>query len=352
MRVRRWKAVAFAVVLAGASSGGLARAATMSDAWITAKTKTALLTAENVPATSINVDTVDGTVTLHGTVNSTEEKARAEQEARKVSGVKNVRNLIRVVPKAHEEVVKASDDELTKRVKDALASDPALKNSSIDVQSVNNGVVLLKGKAATVSDHLRALELARSVPGVRQVKSEVTSPDRLADAEIQRERDQPEAGTRGVGQAARDIYITSATKMRLMADEKTPALDINVDTRDGVVTLFGIVPSEEAKRAAEADARQVSGVRQVRNDLQVVPKAQQERVEARDEDVQKQVEQRLQQRQDLAGADVDVEVKNGVARLTGKVTSEDQRLAAAVAARSTPGVRAVKDELRIESAKY
>jgi hyperosmotically inducible protein len=338
-------------MLAAAPIGGIARAATMSDAWLTAKTKTALLTAENVPATSINVDTVDGTVTLHGTVHSAEQKARAEQEARKVSGVKNVRNLIQVVPEAQKEAVKSSDSDIQKRVESAVESDPGLKNSSIDVQSVNDGVVLLKGKAATVSDHLRALEIARSVPGVRQVKTEVTSPDKLADAEIQRERDQPEAGTRGIGQAARDMYITSATKMRLLADERTPATDINVDTREGVVTLFGIVDSDAAKRAAEEDARKVSGVRTVRNELQVVPKAKQERVEARDEDIQKQISQRLKQREDLAGANIDVEVKNGVARLTGKVENDDQRLAAAVAARSTSGVRSVQDELKVDTAK-
>jgi hyperosmotically inducible protein len=338
-------------MLAAAPIGGIARAATMSDAWLTAKTKTALLTAENVPATSINVDTVDGTVTLHGTVHSAEQKARAEQEARKVSGVKNVRNLIQVVPEAQKEAVKSSDSDIQKRVESAVESDPGLKNSSIDVQSVNDGVVLLKGKAATVSDHLRALEIARSVPGVRQVKTEVTSPDKLADAEIQRERDQPEAGTRGIGQAARDMYITSATKMRLLADERTPATDINVDTREGVVTLFGIVDTDAAKRAAEEDARKVSGVRTVRNELQVVPKAKQERVEARDEDIQKQISQRLKQRQDLAGANIDVEVKNGVARLTGKVENDDQRLAAAVAARSTSGVRSVQDELKVDTAK-
>jgi len=40
-------------------------------------------------------------------------------------------------------------------------------------------------------------------------------------------------------------------------------------------------------------------------------------------------------------------VKNGVARLKGKVDSGEQRLAAAIAARGTPGVRAVRDELSV-----
>jgi osmotically-inducible protein OsmY len=43
-----------------------------------------------------------------------------------------------------------------------------------------------------------------------------------------------------------------------------------------------------------------------------------------------------------------MKVKNGVARLTGTVGSESDRLVAAIAARSTPGVRAVQDDLRVE----
>jgi osmotically-inducible protein OsmY len=43
------------------------------------------------------------------------------------------------------------------------------------------------------------------------------------------------------------MWITSATKMRLLADPRTPALDINVDTRAGIVTLFGIVPTQLAQ---------------------------------------------------------------------------------------------------------
>ena len=67
-----------------------------------------------------------------------------------------------------------------------------------------------------------------------------------------------------MGETASDMWITSATKMRLLADSQTPALDINVDTLAGVVTLFGIVPLQEAKAAAEADAHKVSGVKQRR----------------------------------------------------------------------------------------
>jgi hyperosmotically inducible protein len=118
-----------------------------------------------------------------------------------------------------------------------------------------------------------------------------------------------------------------------------------VDTRDGIVTLFGIVPSQDAKRAAEADVRKVSGVQSVRNELQVVPEAKQVAVKAQDADVQRDVEKGLEER--VALKDVGIEVKNCVARLSGTVPSGTQRLEAAVVARSTNGVCSVQDDLRI-----
>jgi len=135
------------------------------------------------------------------------------------------------------------------------------------------------------------------------------------------------------------------TKMRLLADSRTPALDINVDTRDGVVTLFGIVPGNEAKRAAEADARKVSGVKKVRNELQVVARAKQPAVKVQDEEIERGVKQALQNHEDLKG--VTVEVKNCVARLTGPLPAACSASRPPVVARSTVGVCAVQDDLRI-----
>jgi hyperosmotically inducible periplasmic protein len=340
-------------VAAGLLVGGLVLApvgarAMVSDAWITAKAKIALMTTKDVSSTAINVDTFDGVVTLHGKVSSAEEKARAEAEAKKIEGVKEVRNLLQVVPERQQKIVKASDKEIKDRVEKALKQNPALKDSSIAVQSVNDGVVLLSGKANSVADHLAAVDAVSSVPGVRKVESEVQSPDRLADEEIRRQPSSPTAGAkRGIGQAAKDMWITSDVKMRLLADEKTPANDINVDTRNGVVTLFGAVPSQAAKAAAETEARKVSGVSRVINELEIVPKASKETVAARDDQLQDEIAKRLKSREDLKGASIDVDVKNAVARLTGTVDDDYPRLAAAVAARSVPGVRAVHQELRV-----
>jgi hyperosmotically inducible protein len=323
------------------------------DAWITTKTKISLMTTEGVHATSVNVDTVDGRVTLAGTVPSAAEKAKAEQVARTVSGVKDVRNLLQVVPAAQEKAVSTSDAEIKDRAAAALKDDPALAGSKITVQSVDNGVVLLAGTADSASAHLEALDRVRSVPGVRRVASEIQSPDRVADRDIRRRDDTAAASgvKRTFGGAASDAWMTTDIKTRLLADSDTPATEINVDTQNGVVTLFGIVPTQHAKAAAEADAKKVSGVRQVRNLLQVVPNQRRDVVKSTDADLEKAVKRELDARGDLKDASISVSVKNGVARLTGTVASEPERLEAAMAARGTEGVRAVQDDLRVNTAR-
>ncbi|HEX7410161.1 MAG TPA: BON domain-containing protein [Candidatus Binatia bacterium] len=320
--------------------------AAQPDAWITTKSKLALLTTEGVSATAVSVDTVNQQVTLHGKVRSAEEKAKAETVVKTIDGVQGVRNLLEVVAPRHEKAVQRSDDDIKKQMNTALQGQPSLKDSAITVQSVNNGVVLLAGTAKTLTDHLSAVEVASGVPGVRHVSSEIQSPDTLADKEIWRERTAQKSNAEyGAADASRDVWITSMAKMRLLADSQTPALDINVDTRDGVVTLFGIVPAKEAKRAAEADVRKVSGVKRVKNELQVVASAKQPGVKAQDDEIEGEVKKALQNHEDLNG--VNVAVKNCVARLTGTVPTGMQRLEAAVVARSTVGVCSVQDDLRI-----
>ena len=319
------------------------------DAWITTKTKLSLLTTEGVSGTAIHVDTILGKVTLHGKVRSAEEKAKAESIAKNIAGVLEVRNLLQVVTPEREKAVQLSDDALKQRVEKALQGDASLKDSSISVKSVNKHVVLLGGTAKTLSAHLRAVETAAWVPGVERVASEIKSPDTLADAEIWRDPTPKQSSKEsGIWQAASDIWITSATKMRLLTDSRTPAHDINVETRAGVVTLFGIVHSQEAKAAAAEDARKVSGVKRVVNDLEVMTRAKEAAVKVRDEDIESDVKKAFEK---ADFKDIGVDVKNGVVRLTGTVSTGTRRLDAAVLARSIQGVRAVKDELRLETAK-
>jgi len=324
-----------------------ALAAQPEDAWITTKVKMALLTDETVDGLDIDVDTFAGRVTLHGKVDSSVEKVEAEILARQVEGVTDVRNLLAVVAATSRKANEVTDDTLAEQVSTVLERDKALSSSNIDVKSVNEGIVVLSGEAKTLSAHHRAIEDARAVPGVRQVASEIRSPDELGDEEIW-DAGERTSTTDEMKGAASDAWITTKVKVRLMAEPGLSPVGVNVDTRDGVVTLFGTTPTQDLKLRASAEARDVAGVKGVENELQVVPDSMAKRVEAKDDQVLAAVRQRLETRDALEDADIDVAVKNGVVRLTGTVATQGDRLTALTVARSTDGVGSVIDGLELK----
>lgn len=144
---------------------------TVSDSWITSKTKIALMADSRVPGTSVNVETQKGMVYLRGKVDTDAAKSAAEEVARGVEGVQAVRNELQVVPASAKKAVEAKDDDITKQVKDRLKNDARLK--SVDVRT-DNGVVTLQGKVSSINDSVRASQMAREVPGVRSVRNDTT----------------------------------------------------------------------------------------------------------------------------------------------------------------------------------
>jgi len=317
----------------------------VSDAWVSTKVKMLLMNSPRVAGFPIDVDTDGGRVTLHGKVSENEQKIEAGRIARAGTGVVSVRNLLQVVPESRRKAVEVADNKVRDDVNAVLKSEVALESSSIHVKSINKGVVLLEGKAATLSDHLLALELASSVSGVRQVASEVDSPNEYGDREVWYDTPATDSVR---GNSVTDGWITAQTKMKFMTDEAVPAGDINVDTRRGVVTLFGSVPSSESSEQAVYLARQVRGVQSVNSQLRVVPASQRGRAIANDNRTQLAVRKRIANAR-LEGAKVRVDVRASIAHLTGTVQSNSDRYAAVTITHATPGVLRVWNEIRVES---
>lgn len=72
----------------------------LEDAWIHTKIVAKLITDPDTPERKINVDVVDGAVTLRGTVDTAEAKTEAERMAKETEGVKKVTNQLRLAPAA------------------------------------------------------------------------------------------------------------------------------------------------------------------------------------------------------------------------------------------------------------
>ena len=105
----------------------------------------------------------------------------------------------------------------------------------------------------------------------------------LGTACTQSERNRTEAAAERAGdKAARaadraedaldNAGLTAKVKAKVAADVRLSTLtSINVDSRNGVVTLSGTVPTVEDRRNAEAVAKSAEGVKTVINDLRVQP---------------------------------------------------------------------------------
>jgi len=142
----------------------------VTDSWLTARTKIALYADERVKGSQVSVETVNGTVRLHGKVDSDEARTAAASIAGGIDHVKAVKNDLQVVAPGARKVTDISDQDITRQVESRFAKTDQLTKVAVRTDA---GVVMLTGAAASIGASARASELAREVPGVRAVKNEL-----------------------------------------------------------------------------------------------------------------------------------------------------------------------------------
>jgi hyperosmotically inducible protein len=164
-----------------------------------------------------------------------------------------------------------SDVGLTTAVKSKLAADDTVKANRIDVDTKDR-VVTLRGEVDTAAAKAKAVQLARSTEGVRDVVDGLTvttavSPTTgVADEAQSRARE----GADRTGNAIGDAGITAAIKTKMLADATVSGLKIDVDTTDGAVVLKGEVKSAAEKKRAIELAKETDGVKSVKDQLKMV----------------------------------------------------------------------------------
>jgi osmotically-inducible protein OsmY len=78
-----------------------------------------------------------------------------------------------------------------------------------------------------------------------------------------------ESTAANAGRVVDDSVITGKVKAALVADPTTKAHQITVETFKGVVQLSGFVDSSEARSRATQVAKEVDGVKSVKNELEL-----------------------------------------------------------------------------------
>lgn len=79
-------------------------------------------------------------------------------------------------------------------------------------------------------------------------------------------------GDKSVGATIDDAAITTKVKAKFVADSTVKAMDIKVNTYEGVVQLAGFANSPAEAQRAEILARETAGVKSVKNDIRLAQK--------------------------------------------------------------------------------
>ena len=149
----------------------------------------------------------------------------------------------------------STDAGITGLTKTKLAADGRVKASEITV-ATTDGVVTLTGNVDSQDAKDRALQLTRETSGVREVKDMISVREGSATGNA------PDP-SRTAGERIDDAGITVRVKARLLDDPLVKGMQIDVDTRDGVVFLTGSVPGNAEQKQAIELARSTEGVKNV-----------------------------------------------------------------------------------------
>jgi osmotically-inducible protein OsmY len=139
-----------------------------------------------------------------------------------------------------------------------------------------------------------------------------------------------------------DEDIASAITMDLTIDSSVASHLVNVEVKNGVVTLSGTVDNLLAKDRAVEVAESIKGVRSVVNMLSA------KTPNRPDNDVRKDVDLALAADPAADSYQVTVAVKDGTVTLSGKVDSWQEKRVAERVAKSVLGVKDVKNKLMVE----
>lgn len=151
--------------------------------------------------------------------------------------------------------------------------------------------------------------------------------------------------------------VTATVKAKFAADDLVKASQIEVETKDGVVTLTGNVDSEDAKNRAVQIARDTAGVTKVIDMMAARTAAGSGNAPDPDRSVgtvlddagiTMSVKGRLLDDPMVQGLKIDVDTREGIVYLTGSVGSDAEKQQAIQLAKDAKGVKDVKANLTIE----
>ena len=162
--------------------------------------------------------------------------------------------------------------------------------------------------------------------------------------------------------AAKDAWITGKVETAFVLNAHMNPFAITTDVNDGVVHLTGMVKDGIDRDLAGEVARGVDGVVSVKNDLKIDEKAANEAAErahkadhrdfgswVSDATMTARVKSRLIGNNNVHALKIDVDTRDHIVTLSGRVTSQSEKALAEQIARNTGEVKMVHNNLVVDA---
>lgn len=275
----------------------------------------------------IKISITDDEARVEGKVATVYQKERASRDVRRVWNKATVQNNLKVVGHdsggIRQQAPLPTDTQLQSSVQAELAADARLKPSGVTVQA-RQGEVTLHGSVPSYYQKHIAEQDTRDVVGVADVTNllavgAVHRPDDILQADVQH---------------------------RLYSDAMLDTDVIDVQVKDDVVTLTGVVDSLGKKTHAVEVASRVKGIRQLVDHITVKTA-----VAYTNTSLKWRIRDWLAATDETRGVadQIHVAVRDGVATLTGRVNFWSERAAAGDVAFKTKGIQRVDNRLVVAS---
>lgn len=225
------------------------------------------------------------------------------------------------------------DDRIESAARNSYVFKTYLKNDDIKVSSTD-GVVTLTGTVSDESHKSLAQETVANLPGVKSV-----------DNKLEVKGKQPAKYS--------DAWLKARVSLALLFHRNVSALKTDVDVKDGVVTLKGEASSEAQKELTTEYAKDVEGVKAVKNKMTVVSgpeKKPQETLGEKIDDasITAQVKWTLFLHKATSWINTRVDTTDGIVTLHGKARNAAEKDLVTKLVSDIHGVKSVKNDMTVE----
>jgi hyperosmotically inducible periplasmic protein len=193
-----------------------------------------------------------------------------------------------------------------------------------------DGIVTLTGNVQDKGEKDLAADTVENLPGVISVKNDIVIKSAL-----------PEKS---------DAWISAKIRSRLLVKGNVSATSTKIAVNEGVVTLGGTADNLAQKELTEAYAKDIDGVKSVKNEITVKEKSSKETMGEKIDDasITTQVKYALLSHKSTSALKTNVTTVDGVVRVTGDAKTEAEKSLVTKLASDVRGAKSVTNDMSVK----